>query len=481
MRFGLRAQMLLYLTLTLVVAAGLFGGLALHLMQRGLYNEWQRRWVAEGQRIASSRGSLEALLARSDQGDQLLVGQRLRELATRHPPLAAALRRLEQTASRLQTLHWIQLEQRRLLVGRQRAANGAVFALRTDFERFGTETRSLRMLVLGYLGLSALLALLVGAFLLQRAIAKPVDRMLATISGLSVAVMEQPLALDLSSDLHSLNRSISTVVETLRDKQERIQKHLEHLKRVNEELARTQDSLVQSEKLASVGQLAAGVAHEIGNPLSSILGYLELLRDPQTTEPERRDFFERISTETQRIHQIIQNLLTYARPSDDEGDKMASCDVEAVVASCVELVKPQRRFKGLSLRCEVDGTRPAARISAGKLQQVMVNLLFNAADALSGEPSAEPQVAIRSVRRESTVEIAVSDNGPGVPTEVARRIFDPFFTTKEPGSGTGLGLSISQQIVRHIGGNLRVEATSGGGATFVVELPLIAEDDGVAV
>ncbi|MCA9520365.1 MAG: two-component sensor histidine kinase, partial [Myxococcales bacterium] len=157
------------------------------------------------------------------------------------------------------------------------------------------------------------------------------------------------------------------------------------------------------------------------------------------------------------------------------------CDVRSVVRSCVELVKPQKRFKELTLTIDLADELPMARITAGKLQQVLVNLLFNAADALGEAEISAPTVRIHGETLDSRLSLYVSDNGPGIAPEHLRRIFDPFFTTKEPGSGTGLGLSISQQILKHVGGDLRVEASVGGGATFVIDLPLIAAGGGVAL
>ncbi|MCA9521772.1 MAG: methyl-accepting chemotaxis protein, partial [Myxococcales bacterium] len=257
MRLGLRAQILFYLLLTLVVACGLFSVLALHLMQRALYHEWQKRWVTRAQEIAEDTRSLDRLAGRPS-GRSIIRGEALIELSRTHPSLSEALQKVPRDHEKSPLVVWVRAGGNRLLIGRSRGPQREPFALVSDFPRFRNETRSVRLLVIGYLGFATLLALLVGVFLLQRSVVKPVDQMLSTISRLSVAVMERPISLDLTNNLQVLNRSIETMAETLRDKQERIQKHLEHLKRVNEELARTQDSLVLSEKLASVGQLAAG-------------------------------------------------------------------------------------------------------------------------------------------------------------------------------------------------------------------------------
>ncbi|MDX2024254.1 MAG: HAMP domain-containing sensor histidine kinase [Deltaproteobacteria bacterium] len=247
--------------------------------------------------------------------------------------------------------------------------------------------------------------------------------------------------------------------------------------RMTASLASQREQLIRTEKLASVGQLAAGVAHEIGNPLAAILGYADILRDDAAepaaqvlSEAERLNISERIKSETQRIHRTISDLLEYSRPSRDEA---RPTDLLVVVKAARDLVAPMgSRLRGATVVIEgVDDPERWPHVVAApeRLKQVLVNLLLNAADAMPNEGTITISASAALPER---VELRVSDTGPGVPPELRRRIFDPFFTTKEPGKGTGLGLSISRSIVETFGGTLELQAPSAeiGGATFVVSL-----------
>ncbi len=237
-------------------------------------------------------------------------------------------------------------------------------------------------------------------------------------------------------------------------------------------LASQREQLIRSEKLASVGHLAAGIAHEIGNPLAAILGFVDILRAdaaggaPAMAPSERRDLLDRVKAETQRIHRTISDLLEYSRPSREEAQAI---DPMKILKASQGLLEPQKRFRSVRVVYdEQPDQAPQVLVSPGRLQQVFVNLLLNAADAMDGQGT----VTVSCVRADRLVRVTFTDSGPGVGTDMRRRIFDPFFTTKPPGQGTGLGLAISRSIVESYGGTLDIEAGGGSGATFVVTLPV---------
>ena len=251
------------------------------------------------------------------------------------------------------------------------------------------------------------------------------------------------------------------------------------LNQMTDSLVLQREQLIRSEKLASVGQLAAGVAHEIGNPLAAVLGYVDILRadmtgagPPVLTGSERRDALDRVKAETQRIHRIIQDLLAYSRPTRDDA---GTTDPRKLLRTAQGLLSPQARFRGVKVVIGDDRATEGERVwpkvlaSPDRLTQVFVNLLLNAADAMDGQGT----VTVDCERAGDRVRIRFRDEGPGITSEVARKIFDPFFTTKAPGQGTGLGLSISRSIVEAYHGQLELLATPPGerGATFVVTLP----------
>jgi signal transduction histidine kinase len=239
--------------------------------------------------------------------------------------------------------------------------------------------------------------------------------------------------------------------------------------RMTERLLDAQSQLVQSEKLATVGRLAAGIAHEIGNPLSAIGTYLEVLKKRDAIDPE---ILTALRQEAERIDRIVRSLLDYAKPHSEE---TALLDLVAVTKEACELLKRQGVLKQVDFRMELDPLPLAVRGRHHAMQQVVVNLVLNAVDAAPKGP------IVVGVTRWSLGESApgallyVADAGPGVPEEDRARIFEPFYTTKDAGRGTGLGLAIVQRTVHELGGRVWVDDAREGGAAFKVLLPLAGE------
>jgi signal transduction histidine kinase len=240
--------------------------------------------------------------------------------------------------------------------------------------------------------------------------------------------------------------------------------------RMTASLREQRDRLVAQEKLATVGRLAAGVAHEVGNPLAAVLGYAEMLLADEPTAGEaareRRDMLERIGKETERIRHIIADLLDYSRPV---ADAVEPVKLGEVVQAALGLLGPQARFRAVTVDNQVPPDLDPAAASTSRLVQVLVNLLLNAADAMGG--SGRITLTARRLDGDAGLALSVRDFGPGVPEADRDKLFDPFFTTKEPGHGTGLGLAVSRSIAQAFGGDLLLARTDGAGATFVVRLP----------
>ncbi|MHB8485030.1 MAG: hybrid sensor histidine kinase/response regulator [Candidatus Acidiferrales bacterium] len=229
-----------------------------------------------------------------------------------------------------------------------------------------------------------------------------------------------------------------------------------------------QSKLVQTEKMAALGQLVSGIAHELNNPLTSIMGYAQLTlgRAPETLNNEVRMIF----AEAERARRIVKNLLFFARQAQPERTRV---DLNEIVERTVALRGYELKIENIAIRCELAADLPATLADPHQLQQVMLNLLVNAEQAiLESRGRGSIQVCTRKAA-ESRLRVEVSDDGPGVPPHIASRIFDPFFTTKSPGLGTGLGLSIVYGIVEQHGGDVAFENQPGGGAKFVVEIPLL--------
>lgn len=228
-----------------------------------------------------------------------------------------------------------------------------------------------------------------------------------------------------------------------------------------------QRQLAQAEKLAAIGEMLSGIAHELNNPLTTIIGFSELLQDASVPESVRADL-QRIFRQAKHSARIVQGLLAFARQSRLQ---MSEVDVNALLEQTLDLMQPQLETHNIEARLELDPQLPHALADPGQLQQVFVNLITNAQQAMSAA-HGEGTLTIRSQALPTCLRISVRDDGPGIPRDLLQRVFDPFFTTKEVGEGTGLGLSICYGIVREHGGRIWAESEPGQGASFVVELPI---------
>lgn len=319
-----------------------------------------------------------------------------------------------------------------------------------------------------YGGLASLAILLLMYVLLTRLIVRPVERLTVATSRIMRGRLSERVEPLGASELVGLGQTLNQMTAQLASDREEIERRVQELLETTEELKRTQTSLVRSEKLASVGRLAAGIAHEIGNPLTAILGLVELLSDPSMDASTREEFLGRIKRETERIHRIIRQLLDFSRPQV-EADSQAS--VVLAVEHAVSLVAPQKDLSRINIESRIPEDVPLVRGSHDQLTQVFLNLLLNAADAVG---QGEGWIAIEVSPEESGVVVKVSDSGSGIPDDMKDRLFDPFVTSKEAGRGTGLGLSVCATMLEEVGGSISAQNIKGAGAQFTVTIPVVA-------
>jgi signal transduction histidine kinase/CheY-like chemotaxis protein len=237
------------------------------------------------------------------------------------------------------------------------------------------------------------------------------------------------------------------------------------------EKMKMQEQVFHSSKLASIGKLAAGVAHEVNNPLMVIQGYSEFLGDcvEKCGSQECRRYLENIQGAVSRIKKIVDGLRVYARHDADDKD-VTVLDVNACVQRCCELVSTIYRNQEIQVDVQLMAERPFVCGSEGHVQQLLMNLLANARDAV--DEVANKKIAIKTENRADQVLVEVRDNGCGIAEDILHRVYDPFFTTKEVGRGTGLGLGICYNIVKRMNGHMEVETVAGQGAVFRVTLPV---------
>lgn len=336
-------------------------------------------------------------------------------------------------------------------------------------------TRS-RHLFLAYCVLDFLLLLGVGSLLLSRFIVAPVRRLLATTERIGQGDYSHRAAVGGGREIAELAESFNVMVDALHTKQEEADRHVRSLERANRELQEAREEALRSEKLASVGLLAAGTAHEIGTPLTAIMGYAGLLREELADDPRRADYLLRIERDAERIDRIVRDLLDFARPSPGTAETF---DAAALVALTVEMLELQGAFKGIAVAVRADEGVPPLVADPHQLQQVLINLFINARDAMPCGGTLEVRTSqgqtappVEAEAPVPCIRIEVADTGCGIPQEKLGRIFDPFFTTKEPGRGTGLGLAIAARIVDSFGGRIAVESAEGKGTRFVLWLPV---------
>jgi two-component system NtrC family sensor kinase len=239
------------------------------------------------------------------------------------------------------------------------------------------------------------------------------------------------------------------------------------------EKRRLQEQLVQSEKMSAIGQLIAGVAHDLNNPLASVVGFSDLLGEAADVPPRLAEPLAVIRQEAERASAIVRNLLSFARRQEGERQLQS---IRPILESTHQLLKNQLLAARIELTLTFEPGLPEVEVHANQIKQVFVNIINNAAQAIASTRAREGRgrIEIATKCEPDGLSVNVSDNGPGIPEAVAQRVFEPFFSTKSEGEGTGLGLSISLGIVKEHGGNISVDpggAGSGRGATFTVELP----------
>jgi two-component system NtrC family sensor kinase len=324
-----------------------------------------------------------------------------------------------------------------------------------------------RMVVSGIISvliLSFLLSLLLGRF-----VNKPIDRLLTAIKKAAGGNLDQAVAIRSRDELGELSLSFNDMISELKRSRDAIEEWTQTLeKRVQErtqELEKVHDQLIHAGKMAALGELAAGVAHEINNPLTGVLTFSSLmLKKADENHPWRKDL-ETIVQQTSRCRNIVKGLLDFARQRKPDKKEW---DIHTLIERTLTLVEKQAPFQNINIVKEFGTQIPFLFVDGDQVQQVFMNILLNAADVMAEGGT----LTIRTGWKDAAAEVSFTDTGPGISREHLSRLFDPFFTTKQTGKGTGLGLAISYGIVQSHGGKIQVESELGKGATFRVMLPV---------
>ena len=345
--------------------------------------------------------------------------------------------------------------------------------LRTD-EDADRAAPLVRLLAL-YMTTFAIALLVFAYFSLTRLIVRPVEALVRAADKVAsgARVLEVPRAG--ARELTDLGASLSAMTSRLMSEEAQLRGKVLELTQTTGRLTEARAHLARSERLASVGRLAAGIGHEIGNPIAAIMGMQELLLDGDLPKETERDFLVRMKKETERIHSILRDLLDFARPEQPPSSsaRPEPSDVRAVLDDVVALLRPQKTFRDIEVTIDADATLPRVSLPPSRLTQVLLNLALNAGDAVTHVANGAGKVRFRAHVDGAHVVLYVEDDGPGIAKEVKDRLFEPFVTTKDVGEGTGLGLAVCRGIVEGAGGEISVDPSYETGARFVLRLPSV--------
>ena len=474
MRIGLRLQILLLLGGLLLLALGPLLWAESALARVSIDRVERRAGLELGQAVAEAE--LSGLDIKTQMGKRLLAVWVVQPHG-REPSRWGSPEWVERLAQRFEGADpsaLIEVNRQRALVVSVSGARGTArvaVALDDSGERVRTLTRSFAL----YMGLVAMMLLVALYIALGRLVVHPLDTLASAAGRVAAGSRRWEVPQMPARELHLLDTSLRTMTGHLLNEEQELHRRIDDVNAATERLREAQQRLVRSERLASVGRLAAGLAHEIGNPIASLMGLQDLLIAGGLSAAEQSDFLARMRRETERIHQILRDLLDFARPSQthDRNQSKEPGDVAGAIDDALALVRPQKVMKQIRVDRELDEPLPLVALARSELVQVLLNLLLNAADALDGEGA----VVVRAKHKGTHVRIDVEDDGPGLAETVRERLFEPFVTTKDIGKGTGLGLAVCRGLVEGAGGVIGWDASLAPGTRFVIELPLYTETD----
>ncbi|MDM8552145.1 ATP-binding protein [Desulfobacterales bacterium HSG2] len=338
--------------------------------------------------------------------------------------------------------------------------------------------RGTQHILLIYILINTVVLTFIGLYQLSKVTVKPLHDMLRRAEDYREETEFFFLGEKENDEFSQLSKALNRMLKQISDDKKALCLTVQSLEKANADLKQAQNNIIRAEKLASVGRLSSGIAHEIGNPLTIVKGYLELLERKDLTDDEKNDFIIRSKNEINRITRIIRQLLDFSRPSDGT---LKTVSVHELIDDITEVLRFQPLMSDIHLTLSLAAEKDAVMADPYQLRQVFLNLAINAADAIAsiknksdGRLIIASEVASDSDRTDCPplLKLMFTDNGSGIPEGELGNIFDPFYTTKEPGKGTGLGLSVSFMIIEAMGGRIEASSEPDKGTTMAIYLPL---------
>ena len=354
-----------------------------------------------------------------------------------------------------------------------------VLDLALTLDSVDREVDSMKVRVLLVTAVEITLISLFIIYFTRRFLSRPIEKLTAATKAVSHMELDKPIDIaDSSEEIGELARSFDVMRDRLRTALAEINQFTANLETKVEErtqqLKQAHQKLLQSDRLASLGQLSASVAHEINNPISGVLNLSMLLQRmlkddgvPAERMAEFRKYLSQVTSETARVGRIVSDLLAFSRRSKPQ---RAPADLNRIVRMTLSLVQHKMKLSNVEVETSLNENLPAAPCDPSQIQQVVLNLLLNAAEATQSKN--ERRVRVATFSTDGMVRLTVADNGEGIQPENLAKIFHPFFTTKSEGKGVGLGLAVSYGIIEAHGGDIEVRSKVGEGATFTVSLPI---------
>ncbi len=330
--------------------------------------------------------------------------------------------------------------------------------------------------VLFYLIINTIIFAGIGLLRMMQIVMKPIERFIV-LSDQYTPSSPNFFQEDTNNEFANLSHSLNNLFSRIREDNEKVRKTIALLQLSNLELERNKKEMVRTEKLAAIGRLSAGLAHEIGNPLSIILGYVDLLGLDDLSSEERKTFSKNSQLELDRIKTLIRQLLDFARMENQPEQHIS---VNDLVKEVIGFIGMEKSFTHCNIILQLDAGRDMVNTHADSLRQILLNCLLNAVDSLEGlKGNGKVIVSTANSADDATSDmlyISIKDNGTGIALEHLDNVFDPFFTTKEPGQGTGLGLFVCHTIIERLGGSIVIGNNPVGenGSEVVITLPLCA-------
>lgn len=320
------------------------------------------------------------------------------------------------------------------------------------------------------IGAFALLAAIFLAALVARRISRPLSELADGARAIGQGAFATRISIDRRDEIGALAKAFNEMAESISVNREELTEKNLALHTANDELKQVQSQLVRSESLAAIGQLAAGVSHEIDNPIGIILGYAELLLEDVGDDAGKRADLQAIIDECHRCRRITGGLLGFARSHSESREPV---DLSELIVNTVDSLRPQKLFRYIEFLFDGFDSQALALVTGDpdRLRQVLVNLFLNAAQAIQGEGTISLKLAVHV----DDVSLLITDSGPGIDTSLHEKIFEPFFSTKASGEGTGLGLSLCRRLVEDHAGELSLVPAEKKGASFKLTLPLKEE------